>query len=225
MNLKRPQQIINKPTRSNFEATPCSHSRPSLTEPLQGLFVNSGSLWIWCPARPVACRLRCGYVMPEVGNECNFQLSLLLLLFRLLLLLLSLSLALSFCPCQLLLWHCLCYYKPERRSKVLWYIYTFCFSCSSSCLNGFPASGRQCKLVTWSVFKVDSRCKNKTGNFNFPGNRLQFDCQKCKAFHLHWLIDRTQKKPEKRERNTMEIKSAASWEVTKATPMWIDVLD
>lgn len=39
--------------------------------------------------RPVACRLRCGYVMPEVGNECNFQLSL--LLFHLLLLLLSLS--------------------------------------------------------------------------------------------------------------------------------------
>lgn len=35
----------------------------------------------------VACRLRCGYVMPEVGNECNFQLSLLLLLFHLLLLL------------------------------------------------------------------------------------------------------------------------------------------
>lgn len=42
--------------------------------------------------------------------------------------------------------------------------------------------------------------KNKTRNFNFPGNRLQFDCQKCKAFHLHWLMP----EPKKRKRESEE---------------------
>lgn len=57
---------------------------------------------------------------------------------------------------------------------------------------------------------IPGKCKKEGKNlFNFPGNRQRIGCQKCKAFHLHWLIDRT---PRKKDKNTLEIKSGPSWE-------------
>lgn len=104
--------------------------------------------------------LRCGYVMPEVGNECNFRL----------LLLHSMKIA----PAQLL-WHCLCYYRPEgvTRTQVL-FLFLFvllviAFPWRLFCLEKF-----------WLSPQVYLKLVGMLINFNF----IQFGCQKCKAFAL-----------------------------------------